>query len=122
MLFAGTIDLLRAHATRASGGPDAPLIAGRDGPLRRRQIQSLFARYRQRADLPAHLTTHSLRHSIATHMHAAGVSPGFVENHLGHRSIRSTSIYARISDPHRVAVFREPARSLGPTPPRSLHR
>jgi integrase len=29
----------------------------------------------------------------------------FVQDHLGHRSIRSTSIYARITDRHRAAVF-----------------
>jgi hypothetical protein len=30
----------------------------------------------------------------------------FVQDHLGHQSIRSTSIYARITDRHRVSLFR----------------
>jgi integrase/recombinase XerC len=111
ILFAGTIQLLRAHLARTAGGPEAPLFAGRDGPLRCRQIQLRFVRYRQRAGLSAHLTTHSLRHSIATHLLDAGVNLEFVQDHLGHQSIRSTSIYARITDRHRVAVFRELARS-----------
>jgi len=37
----------------------------------------------------------------------AGVSLEFVQDHLGHQSIRSTSIYARITDQRRAAVFRE---------------
>src|SRR6476661_1143521 len=60
---------------------------------------------------PQNLTCHSLRHAIATHLPDASVSLEFVKDHLGHQSIRSTSISARITDQHRVAVFRELARS-----------
>jgi integrase len=36
------------------------------------------------------------------------VSPlEFVQDHLGHQSIRSTSIYARITDHHRLALFKK---------------
>jgi integrase len=31
----------------------------------------------------------------------------FIQDHLGHQDIRSTSIYARISDRHRTAIFRQ---------------
>jgi len=82
-----------------------PLFAGRRGPLRKRQIQALFERYRDRAELPRTFTCHCLRHSIATHLLDAGVALEFVQDHLGHQSIRSTSIYARITDHHRAAVF-----------------
>jgi len=37
----------------------------------------------------------------------AGVSLEFVQDHLGHQSIRSTSIYARITDQHRASLFRK---------------
>jgi site-specific recombinase XerC len=110
-LWPATERALRAHLEATEGGPDAPLFAGRRGALRKRQIQSRFERYRDRAGLPRHLTCHSLRHAIATHLLDAGVNLEFVQDHLGHQSIRSTSIYARITDQHRVAVFRELARS-----------
>ncbi len=106
LLFEGTAALLRAHTARTPGGPEAPLFAGRNGPLQRRQIQLRFVRYRRVAGLPNHLTTHSLRHSIATHLLDAGASLELVQDHLGHRNIRSTAIYARITDRHREAVFR----------------
>jgi len=104
-LFARDADLLRLHL---GGGEfaDRPLFPGRRGSLRKRQIQSLFDRYRTAAGLPAIYSSHSLRHSIATHLLDAGCSLEFVQSHLGHQSIRSTSIYARITDQHRAAVFR----------------
>jgi integrase/recombinase XerD len=85
--------------------PGAPLFPGMAGPLRKRQIQSQFARYRSAAGISAIHRCHSLRHSIATHLLDAGVSLQFVQDHLGHRDSRSTAIYARISDRHRTAAF-----------------
>jgi integrase len=111
ILFAGTLALLRAHLALVSREPEAPLFQGRSGPLGRRQIQSRFVRYRLAAGLPARLTSHSLRHSIATHLLDAGASLEFVQDHLGHRNIRSTAIYARITDRHREAVMRSLERS-----------
>jgi integrase/recombinase XerC len=111
VLFATAVELLRAQLARIPRGPDTPLFPGRRGPLRRRQIQSRFVRYRCTAGLSDRLTTHSLRHSIATHLLDAGASLEFVQDHLGHRNIRSTAIYARISDRHREALMRSLERS-----------
>jgi len=119
-LFAASANLLRRYLEGIAGEPVDPLFPGREGPLRKRQIQDLFCRYRSRAKLDLHYTAHSLRHSIATHLLDAGVSLEFVQDHLGHRSIRSTSIYARITDRHRAAVFHRLERSpwiVDPTPP-----
>lgn len=104
-LFSSVARLARQYLVENVGVEGDPLFPGRDGPLQKRQIQSLFARYRDRADLLTRYTCHCLRHSIATHLLDAGVSLEFVQDHLGHRSIRSTSIYARITNRHREAVF-----------------
>ena len=106
-LFAAARVLLDAFVSATDGGPTSPLFPGRGGPLQKRQIQARFVRYRDRAGLDARYGCHSLRHSIATHLLDAGSSLEFVQDHLGHRSIRSTSIYARITDHHREAVFRQ---------------
>ncbi len=111
ILFVDTAKLLRELMARTEGTDSDPLFPGRYGPLRRRQIQQRFVRYRERAGLPSRATTHSLRHSIATHLLDAGVSLEIVQDHLGHVSIRSTSIYARITDHHRAAVMRSLAQS-----------
>ncbi len=103
-LFSSVRELLNPlflqHSTEAD-----PLFEGRDGPLKKRRIQALFTAYRNTAGLATHYTCHSLRHSIATHLLDAGLSLEFVQDHLGHRKLSSTSIYARITDHHRVALF-----------------
>jgi integrase/recombinase XerD len=106
-LFSATKVLLEALLSRTAANGRAALFPGRQRALKKRQIQDLFARYRDAAGIPRHLTCHSLRHAIATHLLDAGVSLEFVQDHLGHRSIKSTSIYARITDHHRSAMFRE---------------
>lgn len=109
-LFSSARELLKRYLV-GSSIEEMPLFPGRRGPLKKRQIQSLFSRYRDVAGLPRRLTCHALRHSIATHLLDAGCSLEFVQDHLGHRNIRSTSIYARITDRHRLALFRRLDRS-----------
>jgi len=107
-LFSSARDLLAGHVLTLNGaGPAGPLFPGNRGPLRKRQIQSLFVRHRDAAGLPPTATAHSLRHSIATHLLDAGVSLEFVQDHLGHQSIRSTSVYAKITSRHREALFHQ---------------
>jgi integrase/recombinase XerC len=106
VVFEATAAVLREYLATRPLTAEEPLFPGRSGPLKRRRIQWLFTRYRDRAGLPRHYTTHSLRHSIATHLLDAGMSLEFVQDHLGHNDIRSTSVYARISDRHRAAAFR----------------
>lgn len=107
-LFGATRQLLAQQlADSAEQDADAPLFSGRTGPLQRRQIQSLFCRYRDAAGLARHYTCHSLRHSIATHLLDAGMSLEFIQDHLGHQDVRSTTIYARITDRRRAEVFRQ---------------
>lgn len=104
-IFSAVARLLRRYIGETPLLAGDPLFPGRSGPLRKRQIQSLFARYRDLAGLRERLTCHGLRHAIATHLLDAGCSLEFVQDHLGHRTIRSTSIYARISDQNRLGVF-----------------
>jgi len=46
---------------------------------------------------PGRITLHSLRHSIATHLLAGGLSVEQVRDFLGHTNIESTQIYTRIN-------------------------
>jgi integrase/recombinase XerC len=111
-IFKSLVPLLRDYlASRADDDP--ALFVGRQGRLGSRQIQALFRRYATLANLPlAHRHVHLMRHSIATHLLDAGESIDFVQDHLGHRSIESTLVYARISDQRRTRAIRRLERSL----------
>jgi site-specific recombinase XerD len=119
ILFDATASILRRYLASVTALPGDPLFPGRSGPLKRRRIQALFVHYRERAGLASHFTTHSLRHSIATHLLEAGASLEFVQDHLGHQNIRSTAIYARITDRHRESLMRSFERSPWIVQPRS---
>lgn len=74
-------------------------------PISRKRIDALFRQYATQAGLPPHKRhSHCLRHSIATHLIDAGQSLEYVQDHLGHKSIKSTGVYARISDAKRERV------------------
>ena len=50
-----------------------------------------------RTKITKHITLHCLRHSIATHLLANGLSVEDVRDFLGHRYLESTQIYTRIN-------------------------
>lgn len=104
-LFKTVEGLLRRYfRTRLKTGDG--LFTGRQGNLKRQRIQQLFKEYAKEAGLDLRYSVHSLRHSIATHLLDAGEGIEFVRDHLGHRSIQNTMIYAQITDNRREEVFR----------------
>jgi integrase/recombinase XerD len=67
------------------------------GPLTSKHLGSIVSR-RLRAlglTLP-HYGSHVLRHACATHLLAQGLSLKEIGDHLGHQSLRSTGIYAKV--------------------------
>ena len=83
----------------------AALFTGRQGDLSPQRIQQLFKQYSRKAGLHPHVSVHSLRHSIATHLLDAGQGIEYVQDHLGHVNIENTQIYAKVTDRRRAEVF-----------------
>lgn len=83
------------------------LFTGREGPLKKRRVEQLFKEYLRNAKLPDQFKVHTLRHSIAVHILDAGQPLEFAQDHLGHKNIQNTQIYARISNPRRQEIFNE---------------
>ena len=48
------------------------------------------------ADMPAKATPHILRHSKATHLLQAGIDIVLIRDILGHVSVQTTEMYARV--------------------------
>ena len=100
-----TAKLLRAYLrVRRDAGPY--LFTGREGPLKKRQMQKLFHKYAAAARIKGR-AVHSLRHAIAVHLLDAGRGIEDVADHLGHKNIQNTRIYAQLSHPLRKQVSRD---------------
>jgi integrase/recombinase XerD len=83
------------------------LFTGRKGALQKRQLQKLFNDYAKAAGIKER-SVHALRHSMAVHLLEASRGIEYVGDHLGHKNIQNTRIYAQITNPLREQVFREP--------------
>jgi integrase/recombinase XerD len=104
-LWRHTAKFLRTYLhERRDVGPY--LFTGRKGPLQKRQVQKLFNDYTEAAGIKER-SVHALRHSMAVHLLEAGRGIEYVADHLGHKNIQNTRIYAQITNPLREQVFRE---------------
>jgi integrase len=104
-LWRHTAKLIRGYlGERQDVGPY--LFTGRKGPLQKRQGQKLFDDYSVVAGIKER-SVHALRHSMAVHLLEAGRGIEYVADHLGHKNIQNTRIYAQIINPLHEQVFRE---------------
>lgn len=68
-----------------------------DNHLSVRAIQDAFKRYHKKSGIKTYGTTHTLRHSYATHLMEDGVNVFFIQRILGHATLWTTMRYLRIA-------------------------
>jgi integrase/recombinase XerC len=101
-------ELRRTEVMRAAAdSPDraALFVSERGRRLSTRQIQNIMRRFLDRVADDAGLSTHSIRHSFATHLLDAGADLLAVKELLGHVSLSTTRIYTHIAKERLKKVY-----------------
>ena len=98
----------RRETLGASGSAekDALFVSRRGARLTTRRIQDIVGEFLDSVADQGELSTHSLRHSFATHLLDAGADLMAVKELLGHASLSTTRIYTHTSKERLRAVYR----------------
>ena len=92
------VELINNYRTQRGPSSTGLLVERNDGqPFERRTIARYVAAVAKRAGV-GHVHPHQLRHTLATQAINRGMSLEAIAALLGHRTMRMTLVYARISD------------------------
>lgn len=91
--------LTRARPELSRRGRATPrlFLGARGAPLSRQSAWAVIQHAAERAQLTAHVSPHTLRHSFATHLLQGGADVRVVQELLGHASVATTQIYTHVS-------------------------
>lgn len=96
----------RLLATIGKPGEFAVFINARGGRMAPRSIGRIVKEHLQKSSEKTGLSTHSLRHSFATHLLTAGANLRAVQQMLGHSSLKTTQKYSHITTGRLISVYK----------------
>jgi integrase/recombinase XerD len=83
------------------------ILNARGAPLTRQGLDYLLRKTLARAGLLGRASAHTLRHSFATHLLAAGADLRSVQEMLGHANVATTQLYTHVTVEHLREVYLE---------------
>lgn len=97
-----------------SKGSPALFLSSMGGPMRARSMLRALKTYAKTAGVKKAVGLHTIRHSCATHMLAGGADIRYIQELLGHVSLKTTQIYTRVdtSDLRRMLDSCHPREKL----------
>jgi integrase/recombinase XerD len=87
----------RPELSRRGRATPRLFLGARGAPLSRQSAWLVIQHAAERAQLTAHVSPHTLRHSFATHLLQGGADVRVVQELLGHASVATTQIYTHVS-------------------------
>lgn len=78
--------------------PKEYLLEGQyGGPYSKSSVQHIFKKAMRLAGIHKDIGVHGLRHSYATHLLESGADVRFIQELLGHNSIKTTQVYTKVT-------------------------
>jgi integrase/recombinase XerD len=89
--------LVKGRAQLVRGEASRPLfLANAGGHLTRGLLSTIVRHWTEEAGVKKHVTCHTFRHSVATHLLKRGADIRHIQALLGHASLGTTEIYTRV--------------------------
>ena len=92
--------------------PKVFLLEGQyGGAYAKSSLQQVFKKTMLKAGIKKEIGIHGLRHSYATHLLESGADMRFIQELLGHNSIKTTQVYTKVT-PRSISKIKSPLDSL----------
>lgn len=107
------VDILASYYRKCKVKPQKYVFEGPEAgePYSARSAQIIFARAKAKAGIKKEISFHSLRHSFATHLLEKGTDVRYIQELLGHFSIKTTTRYLHVAK-EKLVVIESPLDSL----------
>ncbi len=99
-------DYFRRYLSSLDYGPDDWLFPGQDPKehINVKTIKNTVIKLRNRLQLDPNISAHTLRHCFATHSLENGVDPVFIQQMLGHKTLKTTVAYLHLTSKSLMGI------------------